>query len=69
MNTRLGPDCLRLAIILGTNATLISIMITFLIVVLNRYRFTDDDKAQNERDNKEIEMQPQQEHEPVPKQV
>jgi len=51
--TRFGPDCLRTAIILGINAILSAIMITFLVPALNRYRFTDEDKAEKEKDEAE----------------
>ncbi len=44
MKARLGTSTLKLAIILGVNAGLIAIMITFEVVAINRYRYTDDDE-------------------------
>jgi len=56
MKMRFGPDCLKAAIILGVNAFLMAIMITFVVPAINRYRYTDDDKKKEEEDEKKIEM-------------
>lgn len=45
MQVRLGPDSMKEAIILGFCALFIGTMTTFLIVLLTRYRLTDDDLA------------------------
>lgn len=53
MKARFGPDCLKTAIILGINAILMAIMITFLIPALMKFRFDDDDKAAKEKEEQE----------------
>ena len=53
MKARFGPDCLKTAIILGTNAILMAIMITFLVPALIRFRFDDDDKTAKEKEEQE----------------
>jgi len=56
MKTRFGPDCMKTSIILGLNAFLMAIMITFLIPALNKYRFTDQDAFEKEKEDNEYEM-------------
>jgi len=56
MKARFGPDCLKAAIILGLNAFLMGIMITFLLPALMKYRFTDEDKEEKQKMEQEEAM-------------
>lgn len=48
MKTRVGPDSLKLAIIFGATAFLLGIKITFLLIAILRFKYTDEDRQKEE---------------------